>query len=169
MLESQEKQIPRCARDDNGVRERPILDVNAARAWLSCRAILKLMAARVARIDHIQLAAPEGCEQAAREFYGSILGLREIEKPPALAARGGCWFECGSQQVHIGVEKQFQPARKGHPAFAVPELDGLRKSLIARGTPVVDDDNLPGERRFYAEDPWGNRLEFIEARPPDAR
>ena len=120
------------------------------------------MRRNVARIDHIQIAAHKGCEEAAREFYGAFLGMRELEKPPVLAARGGCWFECGSQQVHIGVEESFQPARKAHPAFAVLDLDELRAALIARRTPVVDDNNLPGARRFYAEDPWGNRLEFVE-------
>ena len=117
---------------------------------------------RVARIDHIQIAAPEGCEPAAREFYGVILGMKEIEKPPVLRARGGCWFKCGSQQVHIGVERNFQAAKKAHPAFAVFRLDGLRETLRARGVAVLEDENLPGTRRFYAEDPWGNRLEFVE-------
>jgi catechol 2,3-dioxygenase-like lactoylglutathione lyase family enzyme len=117
---------------------------------------------RVARIDHIQIAAPEGCESAARDFYGAILGLKEIEKPPLLRARGGCWFECGSQQLHIGVERDFWPARKAHPAFAVMDLDELRKTLAERGMAIVEDDSLPGTRRFYAEDPWGNRLEFVE-------
>lgn len=120
------------------------------------------MSARVARIDHIQIAAPQGCEAAAREFYGGILGLKEIAKPPVLEARGGCWFECGSQQLHVGVERDFRPARKAHPAFAVADLDQLRETLVLRRVPVVDDDNLPGARRFYAEDPWGNRLEFVE-------
>ena len=127
------------------------------------RAILPDMHAGGARIDHIQIAAPEGCEPAAREFYGSLLGMKELEKPPALRARGGCWFECGSQQVHIGVEKNFQPARKAHPAFAVLDLDKLREALESRGIPIVPDDDLPGRRRFYAEDPWGNRIEFVEA------
>jgi catechol 2,3-dioxygenase-like lactoylglutathione lyase family enzyme len=116
----------------------------------------------VARIDHIQIAAPEGCESAARDFYGSVLGMKEIEKPAVLHARGGCWFECGSQQLHIGVERDFRAAKKAHPAFAVFHLDGLRETLQARGVTVIDDDNLPGARRFYAEDPWGNRLEFVE-------
>jgi catechol 2,3-dioxygenase-like lactoylglutathione lyase family enzyme len=120
------------------------------------------MSSRVARIDHIQIAAPEGCESAAREFYGSLLGMKEIEKPPVLRARGGCWFECGSQQLHIGVEHNFQPAKKAHPAFAVFHLDERRKALTARGVTVVEDDDLPDAWRFYAEDPWGNRLEFIE-------
>jgi catechol 2,3-dioxygenase-like lactoylglutathione lyase family enzyme len=129
---------------------------------LQDRDTLPAMNARVARIDHIQIAAPAGCESAAREFYGSILGLKELEKPPALRVRGGCWFQCGSQQVHIGVEKDFQPARKAHPAFAVVDLDELRETLTARGVPLVDDDNIPGARRFFAKDPWGNRIEFVE-------
>jgi catechol 2,3-dioxygenase-like lactoylglutathione lyase family enzyme len=117
---------------------------------------------RVDRIDHIQIAAPQGCESAARDFYSSILGMKEVEKPPILRARGGCWVECGSQQVHIGVERDFQPARKAHPAFAVSDLHELRGTLKARGVKVVEDDNLLGARRFYAEDPWGNRIEFVE-------
>jgi catechol 2,3-dioxygenase-like lactoylglutathione lyase family enzyme len=118
--------------------------------------------ARVARIDHIQLAAPEGCEAAAREFYGALLGMKEIEKPPLLRARGGCWFECGNRQLHIGVERNFAPAKKAHPGFAVADLDELRQALAARGIPAIDDDTIPGTRRFYAEDPWGNRIEFVE-------
>ena len=129
---------------------------------LADRAILPGMNSRVARIDHIQLAAPEGCERAARDFYGAVLGMKEIEKPPILHARGGCWFECGSQQVHIGVERNFQAAKKAHPAFVVFHLDELHETLRDRGVIVIDDDNLPGARRFYAEDPWGNRLEFVE-------
>jgi catechol 2,3-dioxygenase-like lactoylglutathione lyase family enzyme len=123
------------------------------------------MKPRIIRIDHIQIAAPEGCEEAARQFYGSILGLQEIEKPPALSARGGCWFQCGDQQFHIGVDRSFQPAKKAHPAFASPSLNQLREVLRARGVTLVDDDAVPGVRRFYAEDPWGNRLEFLEAQP----
>jgi catechol 2,3-dioxygenase-like lactoylglutathione lyase family enzyme len=118
--------------------------------------------ARVARIDHLQIAAPEGCEAAARDFYGALLGMKEIEKPPILRARGGCWFECGTQQLHIGVERDFRPARKAHPAFAVPYLDALREALRSRGAKIVEDDALPGTRRFYSEDPFGNRLEFVE-------
>ncbi len=114
------------------------------------------------RIDHIQLAAPEDCEAAAREFYGAILGLKEIEKPASLRARGGCWFQCGDHQVHIGVERDFRPAKKAHPAFAVADLNGLRERLVAHGIGVIDDENLPGTRRFYVQDPWGNRLEFME-------
>jgi catechol 2,3-dioxygenase-like lactoylglutathione lyase family enzyme len=122
------------------------------------------MASQVAQIDHVQIAAPQGCEEAARDFYGILLGLKEIEKPAVLRARGGCWFQCGAQQLHIGVEHDFRPARKAHPAFAVFNLDKLRQDLIDRRIAVVDDNDLPGERRFYAEDPWGNRLEFMQMR-----
>jgi len=114
------------------------------------------------RIDHIQLAAPKGCEAAAREFYGALLGLREIAKPEELRGRGGCWFACGTQQLHIGVESDFRPAKKAHPAFAVADLEKLRQTLFARGIKIIEDDALPGVPRFYAEDPWGNRLEFLE-------
>jgi catechol 2,3-dioxygenase-like lactoylglutathione lyase family enzyme len=120
------------------------------------------MSAAVLRIDHIQIAAPAGCEEAAREFYGSILGMKEIEKPPLLRARGGCWFQCGDRQVHIGVERDFRPAKKAHPAFGVTGFDELREKLARHGMTAVEDESLPGARRFYAEDPWGNRLEFIE-------
>lgn len=117
----------------------------------------------IVHIDHIQLAAPKGCEAVAREFYGSILGMREVEKPASLRARGGCWFQCGDQQVHIGVEAAFQPAKKAHPAFAVSDLGKLRESLLAHGIKITEDDSLPETKRFFAEDPWGNRLEFLEA------
>jgi catechol 2,3-dioxygenase-like lactoylglutathione lyase family enzyme len=117
----------------------------------------------IVRIDHIQIAAPKDCETAAREFYGSILGLAEIEKPASLRGRGGCWFQCGDQQLHIGVESAFQPAKKAHPAFTVANLDKVRESLITHAVKISDDDSIPGTRRFFAEDPWGNRLEFLEA------
>jgi catechol 2,3-dioxygenase-like lactoylglutathione lyase family enzyme len=119
----------------------------------------------IARIDHIQLAAPKGCEDEARAFYGGLLGLREIEKPESLRGRGGCWFACGEQQIHIGVETEFRPAKKAHPAFAVRELVALREILIAHAVQIVDDHSLPGTHRFFAEDPWGNRLEFLEEKP----
>ena len=124
------------------------------------------MKPRIKCLDHIQIAAPEGCEAAARDYYGSLLGMREIEKPESLRARGGCWFECGHQQLHIGVEKDFRPAKKAHPAFAAGNLDELRQALHARGVKITDDTSIPGVRRFHTEDPWGNRLEFLEIPPP---
>ncbi|HET8529270.1 MAG TPA: hypothetical protein VFL60_10195 [Gaiellaceae bacterium] len=108
------------------------------------------------RLDHVQIAAPPGCEEAARAFYGGVLGLRELEKPEPLRARGGVWFE----QLHVGVEEGFAPARKAHPAFLVDDLD----ALAARIGDVQWDDALPDVRRFYAHDPFGNRLEFLSAR-----
>jgi hypothetical protein len=87
--------------------------------------------------------------------------MREIEKPAPLRARGGCWFECGAQQLHIGVEADFRAARKAHPAFVATDLEELREALQAGGVKIVDDTSIPGTRRFFADDPWGNRLEFI--------
>ncbi|HUI42782.1 MAG TPA: VOC family protein [Terriglobia bacterium] len=120
------------------------------------------MKPRINGIDHVQIAAPPGCEAEAREFYGKVLGLEEIEKPAALRERGGCWFRCGSQQLHVGVEKDFRPARKAHPAFAVAVLDTLRERFRSQRIKVIEDESLPVVRRFYADDPWGNRLEFVE-------
>jgi catechol 2,3-dioxygenase-like lactoylglutathione lyase family enzyme len=113
-------------------------------------------------LDHVQVAAPPGCEAEARAFYGGLLGLPELEKPPPLAARGGAWFACGAQQLHVGVQEDFTPAAKAHPALAVDSarrLDGLAERLRLAGSPVRWDDAIPG--RFYTEDPWGNRLELL--------
>ena len=124
------------------------------------------MASLIAGIDHVQIAAPAGCEEEARAFYGAVLGMLELEKPPALKSRGGCWFQCGAQQLHVGVEGDFRAARKAHPAFQVSDLDALRGVLRENGVGVTDDEALPDVRRFYAEDPWGNRLEFVETLLP---
>jgi catechol 2,3-dioxygenase-like lactoylglutathione lyase family enzyme len=118
---------------------------------------------RVLALDHVQLAAPPGCEAAARKFYAALLGMAEMEKPAELRARGGCWFQCGAQQLHIGVQEDFRPAKKAHAAFNVADLEALRDSLQAAGIPIVDDATIPGVTRFYAEDPFGNRLEFQSA------
>jgi catechol 2,3-dioxygenase-like lactoylglutathione lyase family enzyme len=110
------------------------------------------------RLDHVQVAAPPGCEAEARRFYGELLGLAEISKPEPLRPRGGVWFD----QLHIGVDEDFRPARKAHPALAVPNLDELAERLTAAGARVEWDDTVPGVRRFYTSDPWGNRLELLE-------
>jgi catechol 2,3-dioxygenase-like lactoylglutathione lyase family enzyme len=113
-------------------------------------------------LDHIQLAAPAGCEEAARAFFGGVLGLDEVEKPAGLRARGGLWFALGGrQQLHIGVEEPHEPARKAHPALVVRELDALAARLEAAGATVDWDGSVPGRRRFYTADPWGNRIELI--------
>jgi len=117
---------------------------------------------QVERIEHVQLAMPAGEEGQAREFYAGLLGIPEQPKPPKLAARGGVWFERGTLRVHLGVESDFRPAQKAHPAFLVTELSVLVKHLLAAGMNVNQDDALPGFHRVYVEDPFGNRLEFME-------
>jgi hypothetical protein len=114
-------------------------------------------------LDHVQVAAPPGCEGDARRFYGGLLGLEEVAKPRALAARGGAWFAVGSLQLHIGVEDDFAPARKAHPAFRVAagSLETLAERLVEAGCEVRWDSSLPGVARFYVDDPWGNRLELV--------
>jgi catechol 2,3-dioxygenase-like lactoylglutathione lyase family enzyme len=114
-------------------------------------------------LDHVQLAAPPGCEAQARRFYGDVLGLPEVAKPRSLEGRGGVWFGVGAQQLHVGVEERFSPARKAHPALRVEpaELDAVAERLASAGAKVAWDDRLPGARRFYTEDPWGNRVELL--------
>ena len=116
-------------------------------------------------LDHVQVAAPPGCEADARRYYGAVLGLVEVEKPAALRARGGVWFRCGARQLHVGIEEDFAPARKAHPAIRVAagELDVLAERLQDAGEQVVWDEALAGVRRFYSQDPWGNRIELLSA------
>jgi len=115
----------------------------------------------VVGIDHVQVAMPPGGEERAREFYVGMLGLREIAKPEALAGRGGVWFACGAQQLHLGVDPDFRAQRKGHPALVVADLDETRRRLAAAGAPIVEDELLPGRERIYTVDPFGNRLELL--------
>jgi catechol 2,3-dioxygenase-like lactoylglutathione lyase family enzyme len=114
-------------------------------------------------IDHVQVAAPPGCEEDARAFYGGLLGLAEIAKPEPLRARGGVWFRAGAQELHVGVEEPFAPARRAHPGLVVDDLAALRARLEAAGRDVADDQALPGAKRLYVHDPFGNRLEFRQA------
>lgn len=116
-------------------------------------------------VDHVQLAMPAGREAEARAFYEGTLGIPEVAKPPALAARGGAWFESGRLRVHLGVDRDFRPARKAHPGLLVRDLAGLIERLRAAGHTVVDDEPLPGYLRVYVDDPFGNRLELMEPRP----
>ncbi|MGB5760012.1 MAG: VOC family protein [Acidimicrobiales bacterium] len=118
---------------------------------------------RIESIDHVQLAMPPGGEEAARRFYGQLLGIPETPKPPHLATRGGCWFERGGLKVHLGVEADFTPARKAHPALAVTGLRDLVAHLAASGVAIRDDEPLPGFDRVYVDDPFGNRIELLEA------
>jgi catechol 2,3-dioxygenase-like lactoylglutathione lyase family enzyme len=120
----------------------------------------------VVGLDHVQVAAPSGCEPEARRFYGGLLGLPELEKPPALRGRGGAWFAAGAQQLHVGVQEPFAPAQKAHPALLVRvgALDRLADRLAAGGAKVKWDEEIAGVRRFFTEDPWGNRLELMADR-----
>jgi catechol 2,3-dioxygenase-like lactoylglutathione lyase family enzyme len=115
---------------------------------------------QVTGIDHVQVAAPPGCEEEARAFYGGLLGLVELPKPAPLAGRGGCWFRAGPQQLHVGVEERFAPARKAHPGLVVDGLDELAERLAAAGVEVAWDESLPEVLRFHVADPFGNRLEL---------
>lgn len=121
----------------------------------------------VTGIDHVLLSMPRGGEPSARAFYGEVLGLREVPKPPPLDTHGGCWFvspENPALSIHLGVEEAFVPARKAHVALLADDLPALRERLAAAGAEVRDDDADVGVRRFYAFDPFGNRLELIDAR-----
>lgn len=115
-------------------------------------------------LDHVQLAAPAGCEEEARRFFGDLLGMAEVPKPEKLKVRGGVWFQCGPQMIHIGVEAAFQPAKKAHPAFLVHQIERLMEHLQENGVAIRIDEEIPGLIRFFADDPFGNRLEFMEAK-----
>jgi hypothetical protein len=110
-------------------------------------------------IDHVQIAAPPGCEATARMFYGGILGLEELPKPEPLRSRGGCWFRAGAQELHVGVEQDFAPAHKAHPGLVADDLGELRSRLREASIAWEDDTSLPRVDRLYVSDPFGNRLE----------
>ena len=114
-------------------------------------------------IDHVQLAAPAGSEDAARRFYSELLGMQEIPKPALLARRGGVWFASAEVQIHIGIEEDFRPARKAHPALRCRDYDELIQRLRSNGVEVQEVDDIPGVRRAHVHDPFGNRIELIAA------
>ena len=117
----------------------------------------------IERIEHVQMAMPRGEEEAAINFYEGLLGIDHVPKPAHLAVRGGCWFERGNVKVHLGVEQDFRPAKKAHPALLVTELSALVDVLICAGVSVVDDEPLEGYDRVYVHDPFGNRIELMES------
>lgn len=114
-------------------------------------------------LDHVQLAIPPGSEDACRAFYVGLLGMTELVKPPALKARGGLWVRGGDAEIHLGVEPDFRPAKKAHPALRIAVLDRLAERLMAAGYEITWDDTIAGTRRFFTHDPNGNRMEFIAA------
>jgi catechol 2,3-dioxygenase-like lactoylglutathione lyase family enzyme len=116
----------------------------------------------ITAVDHVQLAAPPGSEERLRAYYTGVLGMTEIPKPAALAARGGCWFRAGTVQLHLGIEEDFRPARKAHPGLRVTGIETYGARLRAHGAEVRWDEELPGHLRFCPRDPVGNRLEFLE-------
>jgi catechol 2,3-dioxygenase-like lactoylglutathione lyase family enzyme len=113
-------------------------------------------------VEHVQLAMPAGREAEARAFYHGVLGVPEVAKPPHLAARGGCWFEHGAVKIHLGVDPDFHPARKAHPAFVVVDLAALSAKIAANGYPTSEDQPLHGFTRRYVDDPFGNRIELMQ-------
>jgi catechol 2,3-dioxygenase-like lactoylglutathione lyase family enzyme len=115
-----------------------------------------------AAIDHVQLAMPKGEEDAARQFYCDVLGMTELTKPPILAKRGGCWFASGHVQLHLGVETDFRPAKKAHPALRCSDYAELTARLQQAGIEIIPDDALPGTVRGYIHDCFGNRIELIQ-------
>jgi catechol 2,3-dioxygenase-like lactoylglutathione lyase family enzyme len=125
--------------------------------------MVDLLPVAVIGVDHVQLAAPPGCEAAARAFYGELLGMSELPKPEAIRHRGGVWFSAGAQELHVGVEEPFAPARKAHPGLVVDDFDAVRARLAAAGHEPEDDAKIEGVRRLFVHDPFGNRLEVRQA------
>jgi catechol 2,3-dioxygenase-like lactoylglutathione lyase family enzyme len=118
----------------------------------------------VVGLDHVQLAMPRGAEERARAFYAGVLGMKEVAKPAALAPRGGAWFSAGAAEVHLGVEDDFRPARKAHPALLVGSLGAVLEACRAAGCAIADAEPLEGREHAYVYDPFGNRIELIEWR-----
>lgn len=116
-------------------------------------------------LDHVQVAAPSGSEDDARRFYVDLLGMTELSKPDALRPRGGVWFACGAHQLHVGIAEPFSPATKAHPAllFSLDDLTRVADRLAGAGCKVQWDETIPGTRRFFTADPWGNRIELVGA------
>ncbi len=117
-------------------------------------------------LHHVQVSCPVGGEADARRFYGDLLGLTEVDKPPVLAKRGGAWFRGDGYELHVGVEEGFMPAGKAHPAFLVVDADALADRLGRAGLEIGWDEDFPGYRRFYTRDLHGNRVEILQARAP---
>jgi catechol 2,3-dioxygenase-like lactoylglutathione lyase family enzyme len=148
--------------DNSNKANRPLAATQNMWALNPIKTGASMPALQINVLDHIQLAMPVGQEDAARAFYRDLLGMNEVPKPAPLVPRGGAWFNGPGIGVHLGVEKEFQPARKAHPCFRVADLDSAWDALQAAGVPLTPDDSLPDVRRFYAADPFGNRIEFMQ-------
>ena len=122
------------------------------------------MVMKVLSLDHVQLAMPPGSEARARGFYSGVLGMQEIPKPEALAGSGGCWFASGTAELHLGVEEDFRPAKKAHPALVVEGFHELLSRCEKAGLRTKPDAEIDGRRRVHVFDPFGNRLELMEAK-----
>ena len=118
---------------------------------------------KLTQLDHVQIAIPQGGEPKAIDFFGRLLGLHQVEKPKELRGRGGCWFEADTFLIHAGIDHEFTSATKAHLAFCVDGLDALADLLASEGFPTSWDETFSDRKRFYSEDPFGNRIEFIEA------
>jgi len=116
----------------------------------------------ITALDHVQLAMPRGGEDQARAFYVAVLGFTEIPKPSNLVTRGGLWLQSGTAHVHLGVEEDFRPAKKAHPALLVDNLDEIRRTCEAAGSMLTIDEPLEGYDRAYVADPFGNRIELLQ-------
>lgn len=114
-------------------------------------------------IHHVQVCCPPGTRDVVRAFYTGVVGFAEMPQPPAIAARGGCWFAGDGIELHVGVDPDFRAARRAHPGLMVADADALAERLRAAGYPVewAAADEVPGPRRFHTSDPHGNRLEFL--------
>lgn len=121
----------------------------------------KPVTTRSVTLHHVQVSCPAGGEDDARRFYEGALGIPEVQKPPILAARGGCWFRGESVEIHVGVEASFVPAQKAHPAFLVEDIDRTANRVAGLGFPLTWDDSFPGYRRFHTVDGNGNRVEIL--------
>lgn len=119
------------------------------------------MKINIKRLDHVQVCVPRDSEERAREFYGGLLGLEEVEKPEALRANGGMWYNVADIQLHVGVEDSVAPSKR-HPAFEVEDIAGVRSYLEQNGVRTKDEPRLPGVQRFSFFDPFGNRIELME-------
>ncbi len=120
------------------------------------------MAFEVKGIDHIQLVCPKGGEDEARKFYNEILGMKELPKPENLKGRGGCWFICGNQEIHISIQEDFIAPKKAHPGLIVTDIEALREQLLQLNFVIKEEPPIEGRTRFFVNDPFGNRVEFLE-------